>query len=92
MRTRTAIAAGALLLAALTGCSSDKSEDEIAADCQKALAKSTAGATEKDRPEACTGLPQEDYEALLISEAMKDTGVIDKDGNVDPEELLGTEQ
>lgn len=88
MRTRTTIAAGVLLLAVLTACGSDKSEEEIAVDCQKALAKSTAGATEKDRPEACEGLPQEDYEALLMSEAMKDTGVIDEDGNVDLDELL----
>lgn len=65
-----------------------KSEKEVAVDCQKALAQSTAGATKKDRPEACNGLPQEEYEAILMSEAMKDTCVIDEESNVDLDELL----
>lgn len=91
MRTRTALTAILLALAAITAACG-RSNDEIAADCQKALAKSTAGATKSSRPEACEGLPQDDYEALLMSEALKDTGVIDEDGNVDADELLGGDQ
>lgn len=91
MRIRTALTAILLALAALTAACG-KSDEEIAADCQKALAKSTAGATENNRPEACEGLAQDDYEALLMSEALKDTGVIDEDGNVDADELLGGDQ
>lgn len=87
MRTRTALTATLLALAALTAACG-KSDEEIAVDCQKALA-SGAHATETDRPDACKDLPQDDYEALLMSQALKDSGIIDEDGNVDAEELLG---
>lgn len=86
MRTRTALTAALLALAALTAACG-KSEEEIAADCQKALANSTT-ATKTDRPEACKGLSEDDYSALLIAQGLRDTGVIDEDGNVDMEELL----
>lgn len=87
MRTRTALTAVLLAFAALTAACG-KSEEEIAADCQKALA-AAKDATKSNRPDACEGLSQEDYNALLISQTLKDTGVIDENGNVDPEELLG---
>ncbi|TQL21956.1 hypothetical protein [Streptomyces sp. SLBN-134] len=87
MRTRTALTAVLLTLAALTAACG-KSDEEIAADCAKALASGQT-ATKTDRPDACEGLPDDDYEALLMSQALKDSGVIDKDGNVDAEGLLG---
>ncbi|MGW1546624.1 hypothetical protein [Streptomyces sp. NPDC002346] len=85
MRTRTTITAVTIGLLILTGCG--KSEDEIAADCQKALAAG-ATATKAKRPDACEGLPQDDYDALLISQGLKDSGVVDDDGNVDMNKLL----
>ncbi|MEU0459188.1 hypothetical protein ABZ322_40990 [Streptomyces sp. NPDC006129] len=91
MRTRTTITAIALLLAALTACGSGKSEEEIAADCQKALTTAT-DATKTNRPGACEGLSQEDYNDLLMSQALKDSGLVDQDGNVNPDELLNTDQ
>lgn len=87
MRTRTALAAVLFAFAALT-VSCGKSEEEIAADCQKAL-EAGEHATKTERPKACEGLPQDDYDALLMSQVLRDSGVIDKDGNVDPEGLLG---
>ncbi|MCX4786479.1 hypothetical protein OG369_09875 [Streptomyces sp. NBC_01221] len=92
MRTRTtaaAITAGLLLVVTLTACG--KSEDEIAADCQKALAAG-ATTTKTERPDACEGLSQDDYDALVISQGLKDSGVIDDDGNVDMNELLNDNQ
>lgn len=91
MKTRTAACAALLALTAITGltaCGSNKSQEEIATDCQKALA-SGAPAAKADRPNACEGLSQDDYDALVMSQVLKDTGVIDKDGNVDADELLG---
>ncbi|MGW0599945.1 hypothetical protein ACWD11_22715 [Streptomyces sp. NPDC002776] len=92
MRIRTALAGALLVLAAATaGCSSDKSEEEIAVDCQQALADG-ATATKTERPEACEGLTQDDYDALLMSQALQDSGVVDDDGNVDVDELLDSDQ
>ncbi|MEV0691791.1 hypothetical protein [Streptomyces sp. NPDC050388] len=67
MRTRTALTAVLLALAVLTaGCG--KSEAEQQADCQKAL---TSEATKTNRPDACKGLSQDDYDALLMAWALK---------------------
>jgi len=86
MRTRTALTAALLALAALTAACG-KSEEEIATDCQKALAAGEH-ATKADRPEACEGLPQDDYDALVMSQALKDSGTINDNGDVDLGELL----
>ncbi|MBZ6175582.1 hypothetical protein KVH22_29965 [Streptomyces olivaceus] len=86
MRTRTALAAGLLALAAFTAACG-KSDEEIATDCQKALA-ATKTATLDDRPGACKDLSEDDYSALLFSQGLRDSGVIDDNGNVDAEELL----
>ncbi|MGY4994073.1 hypothetical protein [Streptomyces sp. 900105245] len=61
MRTRTAFAAGLLLLAtAATACG--KSEAEMQADCQKAITAATVKS--KQRPDACKGLSKEDYNTI----------------------------
>ncbi|MER5715736.1 hypothetical protein [Streptomyces sp. NPDC002132] len=83
-RTSTTLVA-ALLLASAVGCSSEKSQDEIAADCQKAL---TSAATKTSRPDECKGLEQDDYEALLMAWALKQQGVVDESGDVDLGKLL----
>lgn len=67
MRTRTAITAGALLLAAFAAACG-KSEAEQQADCQKAL---TSDATKTNRPDACKDLSQEDYETLRMAWALE---------------------
>ncbi|MEV7712304.1 hypothetical protein [Streptomyces sp. NPDC088270] len=88
MRTRTtaaAIVTACLLTALTTACG--RSSEEVAADCQQALAK-TPTATKTNRPDACTDLSEDDYTALLISQGLRDSGVIDEDGNVDPGKLL----
>ncbi|WP_435252048.1 hypothetical protein [Streptomyces tendae] len=63
MRTRTALAAGLLALAALT-TACGKSDAEQQADCQKAL---SSEATKTNRPDACKDLSQEDYDTLLMA-------------------------
>lgn len=66
MRTRTALTAALLALAAFTaGCG--KSDAETQADCEKAL---TSAATKTNRPDACKDLSQEDYETLLMGWAL----------------------
>ncbi|WP_409469075.1 hypothetical protein [Streptomyces sp. HC307] len=90
MKTRTAAIAALLALAALTAACG-KSEEEIAADCQKALANTTVGVGD-ERPEACEGLSEDDYNALVISQGLRDSGVIDENGDVDMGELLDDDQ
>jgi hypothetical protein len=85
MRRTTVLLAACLLAGAAVGCSSEKSQDEIAAECVKAI---TDASTETSRPDECEGLPQDDYEALLMSWVLKDQGVIDENGDVDMGELL----
>ncbi|MGW3166967.1 hypothetical protein ACWC9Q_29735 [Streptomyces sp. NPDC001142] len=87
MRTKTSshIAATitSVLALALTGCG--KSAAEQQADCRDAI---TASSTKTSRPDACKDLSQDDYDALLTSWALRNSGVIDKDGDVDPDKLL----
>lgn len=83
--TTTLLLAVCLLAGATAGCSSEKSQDEIAADCVKAI---TDASTKTSRPDECEGLPQDDYDALLMSWALKDQGVIDENGDVNMGELL----
>ncbi|WP_171117806.1 MULTISPECIES: hypothetical protein [unclassified Streptomyces] len=90
MRTRTAAVAALFALAALTAACG-KSEEEIAEDCQKVLATTTVDLKD-DRPEACEGLSQDDYEALVFSQRLQDSGLIDENGDVDMSELLDDSQ
>ncbi len=71
MRRTTATALLACLLA-LAGCSSEKSQEEIAKECRAALSES---ATKTDRPKECEGLPQEDYDALLMAWVLQREGL-----------------
>ncbi|MEU6230451.1 hypothetical protein [Streptomyces sp. NPDC047042] len=84
-RTVILLAACLLLAGAAVGCS--KSYDEIAEDCVAALKKRSDG--DKAKPEACNGLKEDDYDALLMSHILKnDLGWVDEDGNVDQNEML----
>jgi len=67
---RTTVLLACLLAAGAAGCSSGKSQDQIAEECQAAL---TAEATKTDRPDACEGLSQEDYDTLLTGWVLKHT-------------------
>lgn len=73
-RTTTALLTSLLLASATAGCSSGKSQDEIAKDCQKAL---TSAATKTSRPDACKDLSQDDYETLLMAWVLKQQGLTD---------------
>ncbi|MFE2046375.1 hypothetical protein ACFXAZ_36735 [Streptomyces sp. NPDC059477] len=87
MKTRTTTLAALLALTVLTaGCS--KSQDEIAEDCQAALATVDTTQLGDDRPAACDGLSDDDYNALRISAGLRDSGIVDDNGNVDVDELL----
>lgn len=85
-RTTTVLLAACLLLAGATaGCS--KSYDEIAEDCVAALKERKAG--DKSKPEACEGLKDDDYQALLMSHVLRDElGWVDEEGNVDKGKML----
>ncbi|WP_190122816.1 hypothetical protein [Streptomyces inusitatus] len=67
MRTRTTTAAitAALLLAALSGCSSYSVED-----CQRAI---TDKSTADSRPTECEDLSQKDYDDALLDWAVKNS-------------------
>jgi hypothetical protein len=73
MKLLRATAIAAVLLAAGTACG--KSEAEQQADCQKAI---TETSTEKNKPEACESLSQDDYEVLLMDWVLKNG--MSKDG------------
>jgi hypothetical protein len=81
MKLLRAAAIAAALLAAATACG--KSEAEMQADCQKAI---TEASTEKNRPEACNDLSDDDYSALLIAHFLDKEGLGDVDEH--PEDLL----
>lgn len=87
-RTATALLAAALLLAGgAVGCSSEKSQDEIAKDCVAALKARPDG--DKAKPKDCEGLSDDDYQTLLMSHVLQDDlGWVDGDGNVDKEKML----
>lgn len=85
MRTTTTLLAALLLAGTLAGCSSGRTQDEIAADCEKAL---SSAATKTNRPDACDGLTQDNYDALLMHWALQQQGILDDNGDVDMGELL----
>lgn len=87
MRATTLLLAACLLAGAAVGCSSERSQDEIAADCRPAL---SSEATKTDRPKECEGLTQENYDALLMHWILEQQGVLDKDGNVDLDGVTAT--
>jgi hypothetical protein len=70
-RTGWIIAAGiAAVLVIVTAVfwMNGKSYDEMVKDCQNAL---TSTSTKTDRPEACEGLKQDDYDTILVSWTLK---------------------
>ncbi|NUO43749.1 MAG: hypothetical protein HOV82_17135 [Streptomyces sp.] len=68
MRRTTTLLLAAVLLLGGGAVSCGKSQEEIAEECQAAL---TEKATKTDRPSECEDLSQEDYDALLMSWALK---------------------
>lgn len=62
------------LLATLTACGSERTQDEIAADCQKAIDKTS---TKTNRPEACDGLTDDNYRLILAHWILEQQGAFD---------------
>lgn len=60
-------------LCALAGCSSGPSYDEVVKDCVAALKARPDGDTGK--PTACDGVKEDDYTALVLSQAIQDSGL-----------------
>ena len=90
MRHTTALLAATLLLAGgAVGCSDEKSYEEITADCAAALKDRAEG--DKAKPEACEGVKEDDYQTLLMSQVLEDTGMV-KDGEVDMDKMLNPDQ
>lgn len=90
-RTTTAITAGAIAVAgAVTGAViwlGQPSYNDIVKGCQKALAtQSKAGGMGK--PSACKGVKNDDYDTLVLNNAINGLGWTDKDGNVDENKML----
>ncbi|MFE7033613.1 hypothetical protein ACFU9Y_25175 [Streptomyces sp. NPDC057621] len=76
-------------IAAATGLTiwlSQPSYDDIANNCAQALKDRPAG--DKAKPDACGGLKQDDYDALLMSHVIDGLGWTDEDGNVDRNKML----
>jgi uncharacterized lipoprotein len=84
-RTTTALLAVLLAVGGVAGCSSEKSYEEITADCAAALKDQADG--DNSKPEACEGVKQDDYDVLRLSQGLEDSGLV-KDGKVDKEKLL----
>lgn len=90
MRTRIAAPfIAAALLIPLAGCSSQPTQEEIAKSCVKALSARADG--DKAKPKDCNGLSDDDYNTLLMSNVLTGGGFVDKNGNVNPDKLLGTD-
>ena len=84
--TTTLLLAALLLTGAAVGCSSEKSYDDVVADCTQALKDRADG--DKAKPAACKGVKDDDYTALLMSQVLDDNGWTDENGDVDMGELL----
>ena len=63
------------------------SYNDIVKGCQKALtAQYKAGG--KGKPSACKDVKQDDYDALAVEQVLRNSGVVDDDGNVDLNRVL----
>ncbi|MEU7416724.1 hypothetical protein [Streptomyces antibioticus] len=85
-RTTTILLATLLLAGAAVGCSSEKSYDEVVADCTQALKDRADG--DKAKPDACEDVKKDDYTALLMSQVLDDNGWTDENGDVDMGKIL----
>lgn len=85
MRHTIALLAVCLLFAGgAVGCS--KSYDEKVEDCVAALKERPEG--DKAKPDACKGVKDDDYTALLMSQVLDDNGWTDEDGDPDMGKIL----
>jgi hypothetical protein len=87
MRRTTAALLTVLLATGAAACSSKPSYDDVVKGCQKALADQ-AKAGGKGKPSACGGVKKDDYDALVMSNAIDGLGWTDKDGNFDENKML----
>lgn len=89
-RTIAILTAAAVAVAgAITGLVvwlSQPSYDEIADNCVAALKERTEG--DKGKPDACDGLKEDDYDALVLSHVLGDLGWTDDEGNFDKNKML----
>ncbi|WP_341485495.1 hypothetical protein WJ438_40785 (plasmid) [Streptomyces sp. GD-15H] len=89
-RTIAILAAAVIAVAgAVTGLViwlSQPSYDDIADNCVAALTERADGDTAK--PEACDGLTEDDYDALVLSHVLGDLGWTDDEGNFDKNKML----
>ncbi len=83
---RTAVVVCLLLAGAAVGCSSEKSYDDTVKDCVTALKARPEG--DKAKPGACTGVKDDDYTALLMSQVLDDNGWTDENGDPDMGKIL----
>lgn len=91
MRRRTVIICLSSAVLALGGAGAAvwvnaTSYDDTVAACTRALEHRADG--EKAKPGACKDVKQDDYDALLVGQVLKDSGVVDDDGNVDLRRLV----
>lgn len=84
MRTRTAAAAGAVLLLTLTGCS--ESYDDITSRCIKTLRERPEGETGK--PKECEKVKEDDYTAIVGGIAIERLGWTDENGDFDENKMI----
>jgi hypothetical protein len=92
IRRTTAIIGAAAITAAgtITGVIiwlAQPSYNDILEDCEKALvAQSKAGG--KGKPSACKDVKEDDYDLLVVSNAINDLGWTDDESNFDENEML----
>ena len=58
-----------------------KAYDDTVAACARALEQRADG--DSTRPAECEDVTDGDYDAMAVAQVLKDSGVVDEDGNVD---------
>lgn len=88
MRTRTRAATIAILAALLAGTTAacGQSYEDKADACIAAVKERAEGETGK--PEACEGINDDDYTAIVVGQAAEDLGWTDENGRFDKNKMI----
>ena len=77
----SAVVVTALVVAGAVVWFNAKAYDDTVAACARALEQRADG--DSTRPSECEDVTDDDYDAMAIAQVLKDSGVVDEDGNVD---------
>lgn len=86
MHIRITIAALAVTGLALTGCAAEPSYNEKATACADAI-KGGAKVTKTERPAECADITEDDYNILIIGNAIEKSEILNDDGTINFDKL-----